>query len=65
MSQNTFYEVYKLCSKFHAFIKKCTIVLLCCPTISEHALYHDHECGYTACMISDLQMYRTAKILKS
>ena len=24
-SQNTFHELYKLCAKFHAFIKKCTI----------------------------------------
>jgi len=25
ISQNRFHEVYKLCVKFHAFIKKCTI----------------------------------------
>ena len=25
ISQNTFHELYKLCIKFHAFIKKCTI----------------------------------------
>ena len=26
LSQNTFQEVYKLCTQYHAFIKKCTII---------------------------------------
>ena len=43
ISQNTFYEVYKLCSKFHTFIKKCTIVLLCRPTKGKHL----HAAGST------------------
>ena len=31
ISQNTFHKVYKLCSKFHAFIKKCTIFCYAAP----------------------------------